>query len=41
MRRATPLLALRHFALVVVSFVMLVPFYWVRKTAITNENIYA
>ena len=34
-------LAARHAALVLVSFVMLVPFYWVLKTAITNENIYA
>jgi ABC-type glycerol-3-phosphate transport system permease component len=34
-------LASRHAVLVLVSFVMLVPFYWVLKTAITNENIYA
>ena len=34
-------LAARHAVLVLVSFVMLVPFYWVLKTAITNENIYA
>lgn len=34
-------LAARHAALVLVSFVMLVPFYWVLKTAVTNENIYA
>ena len=39
-RRARPLLALRHLTLVVIAFVMLVPFYWVVKTAITNENIY-
>lgn len=32
---------LRHAALVLVSFVMLLPFYWVIKTAVTNENIYA
>ena len=40
-RGTTPLLAARHLALVIVSFLMLVPFYWVLKTAITNENIYA
>ena len=40
-RPSRPLLALRHAALVAVSFVMLLPFYWVIKTAITNENIYA
>ena len=34
-------LALRHATLVAVSFVMLLPFYWVMKTAVTNENIYA
>jgi len=34
-------LASRHAVLVLVSFVMLVPFYWVLKTAVTNENIYA
>src|SRR5689334_1400614 len=39
--RSSQLLRLRHFALVIVSFLMLVPFYWVLKTAITNENIYA
>jgi ABC-type glycerol-3-phosphate transport system permease component len=39
-RHARPLLALRHLTLVVIAFVMLVPFYWVVKTAITNENIY-
>jgi ABC-type glycerol-3-phosphate transport system permease component len=31
----------RHLALIAVSVVMLMPFYWVLKTAITNENIYA
>jgi ABC-type glycerol-3-phosphate transport system permease component len=40
MKRDRPLLALRHLTLVAVSFVMLIPFYWVLKTAITNENIY-
>ena len=35
------LLALRHGILVVVSMVMLMPFYWVLKTALTGENIYA
>ena len=40
-RTSRPLLALRHAVLVAVSFVMLLPFYWVIKTAITNENIYA
>lgn len=32
---------LRHAALVGLSAIMLLPFYWVLKTAITNENIYA
>ena len=32
---------LRHAALVAISAVMLLPFYWVLKTAVTNENIYA
>ena len=41
MRRAAPLLALRHLTLWAVSFVMLVPFAWVVKTSVTNENIYA
>ena len=36
----TPL-ALRHASLVVIAILMLIPFYWVLKTAITNENIYA
>lgn len=31
----------RHGAMVIVSMLMLLPFYWVLKTAITNENIYA
>lgn len=35
------LLGLRHLTLMVIAFLMLVPFYWVIKTAITNENIYA
>ena len=39
-QRAT-LLGLRHLTLMVIAFIMLVPFYWVIKTAITNENIYA
>lgn len=39
-QRAT-LLGLRHLTLMVIAFFMLVPFYWVLKTAITNENIYA
>lgn len=42
MSRQSPLaLSLRHLTLIVISFAMLVPFYWVIKTAITNENIYA
>ena len=42
MTKQSPLaLTLRHLTLVVISFAMLVPFYWVIKTAITNENIYA
>jgi ABC-type glycerol-3-phosphate transport system permease component len=39
MRRGFPWA--RHAALVLVSAAMLLPFYWVIKTAITNENIYA
>lgn len=31
---------LRHTALVVISVIMLAPFYWVLKTAVTSENIY-
>ncbi len=38
-RRGT--VALRHLALVLVSAAMLVPFYWVIKTSITDENIFA
>jgi len=38
-RRAV--LGLRHLTLVVLSFLMLVPFYWVLKTSITDENIFA
>ena len=34
-------LAVRHAVLVAVSVVMLVPFYWVLKTSLTGENIYA
>ncbi len=30
----------RHTALVVISIIMLAPFYWLLKTAITSENIY-
>ena len=40
-RNSNTLLGLRHLTLIVVSFVMLVPFYWVIKTSVTNENIYA
>lgn len=32
---------LRHAAMVAICAVMLLPFYWVLKTAVTNENIYA
>ena len=32
--------ALRHTALVMISVIMLAPFYWLVKTAITSENIY-
>jgi len=39
MRRGVPWA--RHAVLVVVSVLMLLPFYWVLKTAVTNENIYA
>jgi ABC-type glycerol-3-phosphate transport system permease component len=31
----------RHIVLIVICALMLVPFYWVVKTAITDENIYA
>ena len=40
-RKEATLLALRHLTLMLIAFFMLVPFYWVIKTAITNENIYA
>ena len=40
-RKEVTLLALRHLTLMLIAFFMLVPFYWVIKTAITNENIYA
>ncbi|MEO6623480.1 MAG: carbohydrate ABC transporter permease [Burkholderiaceae bacterium] len=40
-RHSRTLLALRHLTLMVIAFVMLVPFYWVLKTAVTDENIYA
>lgn len=40
-RKQATLLGLRHLTLMVIAFLMLVPFYWVIKTAITNENIYA
>ena len=32
---------LRHSALLGICAIMLLPFYWVLKTAVTNENIYA
>jgi ABC-type glycerol-3-phosphate transport system permease component len=32
---------LRHLALAAISAIMLIPFYWVIKTAVTDENIYA
>jgi ABC-type glycerol-3-phosphate transport system permease component len=41
MRAKPASIALRHLALILVSAIMLVPFYWVIKTSITNENIYA
>ena len=31
----------RHAIMIVVSFLMLIPFYWVLKTSLTGENIYA
>ena len=40
-RNAKILIGARHLTLMVISFVMLVPFYWVIRTAVTNENIYA
>ena len=30
-----------HLALMLAGFVMLVPFYWVLKTSVSGENIYA
>ena len=39
--RGTALLGLRHAVLVGVSAAMLVPFYWVLKTSLTGDNIYA
>ena len=39
--RRTVLLGVRHAVLVVISVAMLVPFYWVLKTSLTGENIYA
>jgi ABC-type glycerol-3-phosphate transport system permease component len=39
--RQRQILWLRHGVLVLISIVMLAPFYWVVKTSITNENIYA
>src|SRR5437879_12338452 len=40
-RDAKLLVSARHLTLMVISFAMLVPFYWVIRTAVTNENIYA
>ncbi len=40
-RNSKALFGLRHATLILISFLMLVPFYWVIKTALTNENIYA
>ena len=40
-RGARTLLGLRHLSLLLISFAMLLPFYWVIKTAVTDENIYA
>lgn len=40
-RRKRRLLWLRHLGLLAISAVMLAPFYWVLKTALTSENIYA
>lgn len=39
-RRDRRLLWLRHSVLMVISVVMLAPFYWVLKASITGENIY-
>lgn len=41
MRQRTVPILLRHWLLLTVAAVMLIPFYWVLKTAVTNENIYA
>ena len=41
MKRKSNLTLARHATLVVIAVLMLIPFYWVIKTAITNENIYA
>ncbi len=30
-----------HFALALISALMLIPFYWVLKTSLTGENIFA
>src|SRR5271165_1059142 len=40
-RRARLLLLLRHLVLMAIAVAMLTPFYWVLKTALTGENIYA
>jgi ABC-type glycerol-3-phosphate transport system permease component len=40
-RRQAILLWLRHAVLIVISIAMLTPFYWVLKTSLTGENIYA
>jgi ABC-type glycerol-3-phosphate transport system permease component len=39
-RRDRHVLWLRHAALVIISIIMLAPFYWVLKASITGENIY-
>lgn len=39
--RRVALVGARHAVLMVVSVAMLVPFYWVLKTSLTGENIYA
>ena len=41
MRRHTVSILARHGLLLAVAAMMLIPFYWVLKTAVTNENIYA
>ena len=40
-RRQLQMLLLRHGVLVLICIVMLAPFYWVLKTSLTGENIYA